>query len=73
MVSESVECYSMQDDDDKKWLTPLELSVILGVTIHTLQIWRQKKRFPDLKAVKMGKLIRYRRAIVDKFMESREY
>lgn len=55
-----------------EYLKPPEVSKILGVTVHTLQMWRQRNTFPDLKVIKMGKLVRYKRSTVEKFMESQE-
>lgn len=45
------------------------LSAFVGVTMKTLQKWRWQRTGPAF--VKMGRLIRYRRADVDAWLESR--
>jgi excisionase family DNA binding protein len=42
----------------------------LGVTVSTLEVWRSTKRYP-LPYVKVGRLVKYRRADLDAFLESR--
>jgi len=48
----------------------VEAAQRLGTTPKTLQIWRSTKRYP-LPYVKVGRLVRYRLADVDAFIESR--
>ena len=48
--------------------TPVEASEILGVTTHTLAVWRCEKRY-GLPYVKVGRLVRYRRADISDFIE----
>lgn len=53
-----------------KLLTPQQVAEQLGVTTHTLAVWRCTKRYP-LPYVKSGRLVRYRPADVVAFIESR--
>jgi predicted DNA-binding transcriptional regulator AlpA len=48
--------------------TPVEASQILGVTTHTLAVWRCEKRY-NLPYVKVGRLVRYRRSDISAFIE----
>lgn len=43
---------------------------ILQVKTGTLQVWRSTKRYP-LPFVKIGRNVRYRRADIDAFIQSR--
>lgn len=61
----------MQDlRNPSKLLTPRQVAEQLGVTVHTLAVWRCTKRYP-LPYVKSGRLVRYRPADVDAFITSR--
>ena len=51
-------------------LTPQQTAEKLGVTTHTLAVWRCEKRY-RLPYVKSGRLVRYRESDVDAFIESR--
>lgn len=51
-------------------LTPDDVAELLGVTIHTLAVWRCEKRY-NLPYVKVGRLVRYRRSDLITFVESR--
>jgi excisionase family DNA binding protein len=42
----------------------------LGVRPHTLEVWRTTRRY-DLPFVKVGRLVKYRRADLDAFLTSR--
>lgn len=53
-----------------KLLTPQQVADQLGVTTHTLAVWRCTKRYP-LPYVKSGRLVRYRPTDVAAFIESR--
>ena len=48
--------------------SPAEASRILGVTPHTLAVWRCENRY-SLPYVKIGRLVRYRRADLEAFIE----
>ena len=52
-------------------LTPSETARILGVRTDTLTVWRSTKRYPELKFIKVGRLVRYRPEDVERFLESR--
>ena len=53
-----------------KLLTPDEVANNLGVTTHTLAVWRSTGRY-NLPYVKSGRLVRYREDDVQAFIESR--
>ncbi len=53
-----------------KLLTADQVSDILGVTSHTLAVWRSTGRY-SLAFVKSGRLVRYREADVLSFIERR--
>jgi predicted site-specific integrase-resolvase len=55
---------------DTKLLTSEQVADILGVTGHTLAVWRCTGRY-DLPYVKSGRLVRYREADVTGFIEKR--
>ena len=42
----------------------------ISVQPNTLSVWRSKKRY-DLPYIKVGRLIRYRREDLDRWLESR--
>ena len=51
-------------------LTPQECGERLGVTVHTLAIWRSAKSVP-LDYVKVGRLVRYKASDVERFLDVR--
>lgn len=51
-------------------LTPEEVAELLGVTTHTLAVWRCSQRY-DLPYVKSGRLGRYRVPDLEAFIERR--
>ncbi|RLJ18070.1 DNA-binding protein [bacterium endosymbiont of Escarpia laminata] len=53
-----------------KLLTPDEVSDLLGVTTHTLAVWRSEKRY-SLCYIKTGRLVRYREEDVIQFIQDR--
>lgn len=53
-----------------KLLTADEVAEILGVTPHTLAVWRSTGRYA-LRYVKSGRLVRYRAADLDNFIQRR--
>ena len=55
---------------DIKLMSPNQVSHLLGVTTHTLAVWRCEGRY-DLPYVKSGRLVRYRESDVIAFIESR--
>jgi len=54
----------------QKLLTAEEVADLLGVTTHTLAVWRSTGRY-SLPYVKSGRLVRYRETDVHKFIEKR--
>lgn len=52
-----------------KLLTPEAVADLLGMTLHTLAVWRCTKRVP-LPYVKVGRSVRYRVADVEAFISS---
>lgn len=60
----------MDTPQNQKLLTPIEVSEILGVSVETLNVWRATNRYP-LPYIKAGRLVRYRMADVNQFIESR--
>ena len=40
----------------------------LGLNAGTLRVWRSRGRYPDLRFVKVGRMIRYRRDDLDKWI-----
>jgi excisionase family DNA binding protein len=53
-----------------KLLSPRQVADLLGVTPHTLAVWRCEGRY-DLPYVKSGRLVRYRAADIEAFIERR--
>ena len=53
-----------------KLLTTAEAAKILGVTVHTLSVWRSTKRYP-IPYAKVGNLVKYREEDLKAFIESR--
>jgi len=55
-----------------KLLTPDEVSDILGVTTHTLAVWRSEGRY-NLPYIKTGRLVRYKESDIASFIEERTH
>jgi len=55
-----------------KLITPEQVSEQLGVTIGTLQLWRCTGRY-NLPYIKAGRLVRYRQADIDEFIDRRAH
>lgn len=53
-------------------LTPPEVAKALGVSVRTLAVWRCERRY-DLRYVKVGACVRYRRRDVDAFLDERTH
>jgi excisionase family DNA binding protein len=51
--------------------TPEEAASYLGVKPATLEVWRSTRRYPDLRYVKVGSRVRYRRTDLDAWLASR--
>jgi excisionase family DNA binding protein len=56
--------------DVSRLLSPAEVAACLGVSQHTLAVWRCAKRYP-LPYVKVGARVRYRQADLDAFLNAR--
>lgn len=52
----------------EKLLTQYDVSIILGVSVKTLECWRSKGRGP--RFVKVGKLARYRKCDLKEYIEA---
>ena len=57
---------------NSKLLTPDEVSNLLGITKHTLAVWRSSGRY-NLPFIKAGRLVRYRQSDIDGFIEKQCY
>lgn len=53
-----------------KLLTPEQVADLLGVTPHTLAVWRCERRY-NLPYVKVGRLVRYHADAVERFLMER--
>jgi len=51
-------------------LSRKEAAAYLGVGVQTLAIWKSAKRY-DLPVIKVGRLARYRKEDLDRFLENR--
>jgi excisionase family DNA binding protein len=56
-----------------KRMTSQEAADHLGVRVQTLAVWRRSKRHPDLPYIKVSQHVRYRRADLDRWLESRTH
>lgn len=62
----------MQQHDTNSLLTSEETARWLGLkNKHTLEVWRTTKRYPELEYIKVGRLVRYKREAIERFLESR--
>ncbi len=52
-------------------LTTEETAAWLGLNPHTLEVWRSVGRYPELEYIKVGRLVRYKLAAVELFLDSR--
>lgn len=51
-------------------MTPRDAAVYIGVKINTLAVWRMTNRY-GLPFIKLGKVVRYRKADLDIWLENR--
>jgi predicted DNA-binding transcriptional regulator AlpA len=70
IASEAYMAADVLTQPPRRLLTPQETSLMLGVTVETLAVWRSTKRY-DLPWVKIGRLVRYTEADVHSFIELR--
>lgn len=54
----------------EKLLTPMEVAIMLSVTVGTLKVWRCTKRV-DLPFIKIGRAVRYPESALQKFIDER--
>ena len=54
-----------------KWLSARETAAMLDVNKQTLAGWRKTNRYPDLPYARIGGLVKYKRADVERWLESR--
>lgn len=57
-------------DSSTELLTRDEAAKYLGISPRTLAVWACVKRY-QLPYVKMGRLVKYRRSVLDNFIERR--
>lgn len=55
---------------DSDLMSRKEAAIYLGVSERTLAIWACTKRY-NLPYVKMGRHVKYRKSVLDEFIESR--
>ncbi len=55
---------------DKPFLNEDEAAELIGVRPQTLALWRSLGRY-GLAYIKVGRLVRYRRCDIDRWLESR--
>ncbi|HKJ95037.1 MAG TPA: helix-turn-helix domain-containing protein [Gammaproteobacteria bacterium] len=60
----------MNHENREKLLAPGQVADLLGVTTHTLAVWRCTQRY-NLPYIKCGRLVRYRPSDVEAFLQSR--
>jgi excisionase family DNA binding protein len=60
--------YMLQTNTDL--LNTQQAAEYLGVTVSTLEVWRCTKRY-NIPFIKVGRLVKYRKAALDAFLESR--
>lgn len=60
----------MELDANRELLDPEQAAALLTIRPQTLAIWRITNRYP-LPFVKVGRLVRYRRNDLEKFLASR--
>lgn len=58
---------------EKEMLTTREAAARLGLSPRTLEAWRLDERGAPLRAVKIGRAVRYRAADVDRLIRGGEH
>jgi len=59
----------MQDQNHEPLLNRKTAAKYLGIAPGTMAVWDCTKRY-DLKPIKVGRAVRYRRSNLDKFLET---
>jgi len=57
---------------NERLLSEREAAQLLDVQPHTLATWRSTKRHPELKWIKVGRLVKYERADIESFKTLRK-
>ncbi len=52
------------------YLSPDEVSILTGISKSQLEVWRRRGDGP--KFIRIGKLVKYRRDLLEAFLEGRE-
>ena len=52
----------------KEFLGPEDIAVLLDVSLHTVRAWRKRDYLPS--AYRLGKLLRWRRVIIEEWVRS---
>jgi excisionase family DNA binding protein len=60
----------MSDREIEPLLTPEQTAKLLGLKVETLNTWRSTNRY-SLPFIRVGRVIRYRVADIEQFLESR--
>lgn len=65
---------SVQNEKEKRspTITPEEAATFLGISTHTLAVWRSTGRY-DLPFVKVGRRVRYRLTDLEAWQTSRSF
>ncbi|MCP4568816.1 MAG: helix-turn-helix domain-containing protein [FCB group bacterium] len=50
-------------------LTPQEMTDVLGIAVSTIYQWTHQEYIPHIK---IGKFVRFRKSVVEKWLEKRE-
>lgn len=56
--------------DTRLYLSPKEVHDLTGISIQLLEVWRREGNGP--KFFRIGRLIKYRRDLLEAFLEGRE-
>jgi excisionase family DNA binding protein len=52
-------------------MTTTEAARYLGVRVQTLAVWRCERRYPELRYIKVGMAVKYRKEDLDRWLELR--
>lgn len=56
--------------NERLYLSPKEVNLLTGISIQQLEVWRKKGLGPQF--FRRGRLIKYRRDLLEAFIEGRE-
>lgn len=55
----------------RQLITSDEAAQLLGLkNAQTLAVWRCTKRYPELEYIKIGRVVRYRKEVIEAFLKS---